>query len=101
MILERVPRLELIEAVLDGRVADAPLVTAILAHDRLEEPGTSVTPVERHDPHGAGSAGSRRPGPEPGDRRPQRPPLAVAGKPYGDIGFGLGSTSASGFSTSG
>lgn len=35
MVLERVPRAELIEAVLDGRVADAPLVTAILAHETL------------------------------------------------------------------
>ncbi|MFL6025245.1 MAG: NUDIX domain-containing protein [Marmoricola sp.] len=35
MLLERVPRAELIEAVLDGRVADAPLVTAILAHETL------------------------------------------------------------------
>ncbi|RNL79281.1 NUDIX domain-containing protein [Nocardioides marmorisolisilvae] len=35
MILERVPRAELIEAVLDGRVADAPLITAILAHETL------------------------------------------------------------------
>ena len=39
MILERVPRLELIEAVLDGRVADAPLVTAILAHEQLRSQG--------------------------------------------------------------
>jgi 8-oxo-dGTP pyrophosphatase MutT (NUDIX family) len=35
MILERVPRAELIDAVLDGRVADAPLITAILAHETL------------------------------------------------------------------
>ena len=35
MILDRVPRAELIEAVLDGRVADAPLITAILAHETL------------------------------------------------------------------
>jgi ADP-ribose pyrophosphatase len=35
MLLERVPRAELIEAVLDGRVADAPLITAILAHETL------------------------------------------------------------------
>ena len=39
MILERVPRLELIEAVLDGRVADAPLVTALLAHELLRSRG--------------------------------------------------------------
>jgi ADP-ribose pyrophosphatase len=39
MILERVPRLELIEAALDGRVADAPLVTAILAHELLTSRG--------------------------------------------------------------
>ncbi|MFL6106405.1 MAG: hypothetical protein ACJ72L_05540, partial [Marmoricola sp.] len=35
MLLERVPRAALIEAVLDGRVADAPLITAILAHETL------------------------------------------------------------------
>ena len=35
MTLARVPRAELIEAVLDGRVADAPLATAILAHETL------------------------------------------------------------------
>jgi 8-oxo-dGTP pyrophosphatase MutT (NUDIX family) len=39
MVLERVPRAELIEAVLDGRVADAPLVTAILAHETLRVRG--------------------------------------------------------------
>lgn len=35
MILERVPRAALLEAVLDGSVADAPLVTALLAHETL------------------------------------------------------------------
>jgi ADP-ribose pyrophosphatase len=39
MILERVPRAELIEAMLDGRVADAPLVTALLAHETLRVRG--------------------------------------------------------------
>jgi len=39
MILERVPRQDLIAAVLDGRVADAPLVTALLAHEILGSRG--------------------------------------------------------------
>jgi len=39
MLLERVPRTELIEAVLDGRVADAPLITAVLAHETLVHRG--------------------------------------------------------------
>jgi ADP-ribose pyrophosphatase len=39
MTLERVPRPQLLEAVLDGRVADAPLVIALLAFDALAGAG--------------------------------------------------------------
>ncbi len=39
MILERVPRSDLLDAVLDGRVADAPLVTALLAYEVLGSRG--------------------------------------------------------------
>ena len=39
MTLERVPRADLLEAVLDGRVADAPLVTAVLAYEVLRSRG--------------------------------------------------------------
>ncbi|HET6151522.1 MAG TPA: NUDIX hydrolase [Marmoricola sp.] len=39
MILERVPREDLVTAVLDGRVADAPLVTALLAYETLRTRG--------------------------------------------------------------
>jgi 8-oxo-dGTP pyrophosphatase MutT (NUDIX family) len=35
MTLERVPRSDLVDAVLDGRVADAPLVVALLAYEAL------------------------------------------------------------------
>ena len=36
MTLERVPFAELVDAVLDGRVADAPLATAVLAYEVLQ-----------------------------------------------------------------
>jgi ADP-ribose pyrophosphatase len=39
MILERVLRADLITAVLDGRVADGPLITALLAHDVMRSQG--------------------------------------------------------------
>ena len=39
MTLERVALADLIEAIFDGRVADAPLVTAVLAYDALRSRG--------------------------------------------------------------
>jgi ADP-ribose pyrophosphatase len=39
MSVERVPMSELLDAVLDGRVRDAPLVTAVLAYDVLARRG--------------------------------------------------------------
>ncbi|MCW2756087.1 MAG: nudF [Marmoricola sp.] len=39
MTLERVALVDLIEAIFDGRVADAPLVTAVLAYDSLRSRG--------------------------------------------------------------
>jgi len=39
MTLERVPRAELVDAVLDGRVADAPLITALFAHEVMRSQG--------------------------------------------------------------
>jgi 8-oxo-dGTP pyrophosphatase MutT (NUDIX family) len=39
MSVSRVPLLELLEAVLDGRVADAPLATAVLAYEALRSRG--------------------------------------------------------------
>jgi 8-oxo-dGTP pyrophosphatase MutT (NUDIX family) len=39
MAVSRVPLAELLEAVLDGRVADAPLATAVLAHEALRARG--------------------------------------------------------------
>lgn len=39
MTLERVALADLIEAIFDGRVADAPLVTAVLAYDSLRARG--------------------------------------------------------------
>lgn len=39
MTLERVPRAELLEAVLDGRVSDAPLVTALFALEVMRSQG--------------------------------------------------------------
>jgi 8-oxo-dGTP pyrophosphatase MutT (NUDIX family) len=39
MVVDRVPVADLIEAVLDGRVADAPLATAVLAYEALRSRG--------------------------------------------------------------
>jgi ADP-ribose pyrophosphatase len=39
MSVHRVPVGELLEAILDGSVADAPLVTAVLAYDALRQRG--------------------------------------------------------------
>ena len=39
LIVDRVPLADLLDAVLDGRVADAPLVTAVLAYEALKARG--------------------------------------------------------------
>ena len=39
MVIDRVPLADLTEAVLDGRVADAPLATAVLAYEALRSRG--------------------------------------------------------------